>query len=213
MNKYLEIDLAAHCKSMGCPDSAKLHCEAVHAAYVKEVTTMVSNDEDLAKETLTSAQETAGFEEPPQRLALGGHFNHMLLWSVLRSETEAESEPTGALMEQISKQYTDFEGFKYAFKQAVANRAMPGWVWLGLRNGKDLVICQTNNEDNPLMGGVAEMPCTPILGIDLWEHAYFHTYKGDKAAYCADFLARVNWAKVSASFETHNMKSQVADLL
>ena len=175
MDKYLNLDLAAYCKSMGCPDTAKLHLK-VHASYIKEVSDMVGNDEDLAKEDLTAAQETAGFEEPPQRLALGGHFNHMLLWSVLRSDSEPETEPTGALLEQICKQYTDFDGFRNSFKQAVLNRALPGWVWLGLRADKNLVIAQTNNEDNPLMGGVAEMPCTPIVGMDLWEHAYFHSY-------------------------------------
>jgi Fe-Mn family superoxide dismutase len=147
---------------------------------------MVDNDEDLAKETLTEAQETAGFHEAPQRLAIGGHFNHMLLWNVVRKDGEGESTPSGKLLEQINKQFTSFEGLKESFRKAVMSRVLPGWVWLGvgLSKSKDLVITQTNNEDNPLMGGVAEPQCTPIMGIDLWEHAYFSQFKGDKAAYC-----------------------------
>ena len=172
-----------------------------------EVANMVENDEDLAKETLIEAQETAGFHEAPQRLAIGGHFNHMLLWSVMRKHGEGESAPSGKLLEQINKQFTSFEGLKESFRKAVMSRVLPGWVWLGvgLSKSKDLVITQTNNEDNPLMGGVAEPQCTPVMGIDLWEHAYFTQFQGDKAAYCLEFLNHVNWAKLSENFESFNL--------
>ena len=78
------------------------------------------------------------------------------------------------MWEQIEKQFTTFESFKESLKKAVDSRVLPGWVWLGVGKTKpDLIITQTNNEDNPLMHGVAEPQCTPIFGIDLWEHAYF----------------------------------------
>jgi len=107
-----------------------------------EVANMVENDEDLAKETLVEAQETAGFHEAPQRLAIGGHFNHLLLWSVMRKDSEQESAPSGKLLEQINKQFTSFEGLKESFRKAVMSRVLPGWVWLGvgLSKSKDLVI-------------------------------------------------------------------------
>ncbi len=79
-------------------------------------------------------------------------------------------------------------------QKAVSSRVLPGWVWLGVGKSKpDLIITQTNNEDNPLMSGVAEPLCTPIFGIDLWEHAYFAHYSGDKSVYCAEFLESLNW--------------------
>jgi len=117
---------------------------------------MTENDEDMAKESLCEAQETAGFHEPPQRLALGGHFNHMLMWSVMRKEGDAESQPEGPLADAITKSYTSFDGFKAAFLKTVMSRVLPGWVWLGVLKSGELVITQTNNEDNPLMHGVAE---------------------------------------------------------
>lgn len=187
-----------------------MHFERIHLQYVKEVSTMVQNDDDLAKENVVEAQETAGFHEPPQRLAVGGHFNHLLLWSV-RRQSDAVSKPAGKLLEQIEKQFTSFEGFKESFRKAVDSRVLPGWVWLGVAKA-NLIITQTNNEDNPLMHGVAEPQCTPIFGIDLWEHAYFSQYEGDKNLYCNAFMEELDWAKMSHNYESHNLKGQVAPL-
>jgi Fe-Mn family superoxide dismutase len=93
----------------------------------------------------------------------------------------------------------------------VESRVLPGWVWLGVGKSKpDLIITQTNNEDNPLMHGVADSQCTPIFGIDLWEHAYFSEFAGDKLAYCDQFVENLNWTKLSANFEAFNLKGQVA---
>ena len=88
-------------------------------------------------------------------------------------------------------------------------RATPGWVWLGFDapSGR-LLITQTNNEDNPLMKGVVDVNCTPILGIDLWEHAYLADFSGDKDAYTDAFLAHVDWTQVSADFEAYNVQGQ-----
>jgi len=97
-----------------------------------------------------------------------------MLWSVQRKVGEGKSLPSGRLLEQIEKQYTSFDGFVESLQKAVSSRFLPGWIWLGVGKSKpDLIITQTNNEDNPLMSGVAEPLCTPIFGIDLWEHAYF----------------------------------------
>lgn len=179
---------------------------------MQEVKSMIDTDEDMAKETVVETQETAGFHEPPQRLAVGGHFNHLLLWSVQKKKN-GTSQPSGKLLEQIEKQFTSFEGFRESFKKAVANRVLPGWVWLGVGKQKpDLIITQTNNEDNPLMHGVAEPQCIPIFGIDLWEHAYFAQYQGDKQAYCDAFITDLDWDKLSHNFEGFNTKGQVAPL-
>ena len=108
------------------------------------------------------------------------------------------------LSEAIDRKFTDFSGFKESFKRAVLGRALPGWVWLGVTAEGDLLITQTNNEDNPLMHGVVDTQCVPIVGIDLWEHAYLQQYAGNKEAYVDQFFACVQWALVSVNYECYN---------
>ena len=105
------------------------------------------------------------------------------------------------LADAIANKYTDFEGLKESFKKAVMGRALPGWVWLGRCGNGVLTITQTNNEDSPLMHGVVDEYCVPIVGIDLWEHAYLVQYAGNKSAYCDAFFQCVQWGIVSANFE------------
>jgi len=168
----------------------------------------------MMKETLVETQETAGFNEPPQRLAIGGHFNHLFMYSILATGADAGGQPEGKLLEAIEKKFSNFEGFKQTLKKAVVERVLPGWVWLGCSpDGKSLVITQTNHEDNPLMHGVTECTCTPIVGIDLWEHAYFSQYEGNKEAYLDAFLENVDWKKVSQNFELYNLEGKVAPIL
>lgn len=87
-------------------------------------------------------------------------------------------------------------------------RALPGWVWLGVSDDGRLLITQTNNEDNPLMHGVVDVQCVPILGMDLWEHAYLSQYRGDKEAYFEAFFKAVQWAIVSANYESFNSQGK-----
>lgn len=102
---------------------------------------------------------------------------------------------------------------KEAFAKAVMSRVLPGWVWLGLTKDGQLVVTQTNNEDNTLMGGIALVQCTPVIGIDLWEHAYFTPlFQGDKAAYLEAFWAHLNWERISKTFESHVLKGQVGPI-
>lgn len=150
--------------------------------------------------------ETAGFNEPPQRLAMGGVYNHMLMFGLLGPATDnAENRPLGPLSDSIAQYYSDFEGFKEAFRKAAMSRVLPGWIWLGVckADGR-LLITQTNNEDNPLMHGVVDVQCTPILGLDLWEHAFLQQYGGNKEAYVDEFFKCVQWGIVSANFELFN---------
>jgi Fe-Mn family superoxide dismutase len=93
------------------------------------------------------------------------------------------------------------------------NRVLPGWIWLGVTKQGNMTIQQTNNEDNPLMKGVVDTNSTPIFGIDLWEHAYFYQYKGDKGAYVDAFFKQINWDKLSSNFEQFNSKGKVAPIL
>ena len=108
------------------------------------------------------------------------------------------------LADAVSQYFTDFEGLKEAFKRAVMSRVLPGWIWLGVCSDGRLLITQTNNEDNPLMHGVVDVQCVPIIGMDLWEHAYLQQYRGDKAAYFEAFFTSVQWGIVSANYESFN---------
>ena len=115
-------------------------------------------------------------------------------------------------MEAVAHYYTDFEGLKTAFKQSVVGRALPGWVWLGVTKDGRLLITQTNNEDNPLMHGVVDAQCTPVIGINLWEHAYLTDYLGNRGTYCDNYLASVDWAIVSTNYEKFNLVGKSAPL-
>ena len=97
--------------------------------------------------------------------------------------------------------FTDFESFKSHFEKYALDKFLPGWVWLGLKQDGKLVITATNNEDNCLMQGVAPVNCTPILALDMWEHAYFGQQSREE--YVANFWKAVDWEKVSKQFESH----------
>ena len=124
------------------------------------------------------------------------------------------SEPVGKLKEEIEKSFSDFSGFKETFKKSVQSRFLPGWIWLGITDNGSLVITQTNNEDNPLMMGVVEVKCTPIICLDLWEHAYWDEHDGEaENSYLDAFWQNVNWAKVSKNFEEFNTGNKVAPII
>lgn len=149
------------------------------------------------------AQESAGMNEPEQRLAIGGHFNHTFMWATLKRAGEACSPgPTGVLLAAIEKTYTNLESLVDKVLQTALTRQLPGWIWLCVNeNEKILRIVTTNNEDNPMMYGILTAQYRPVLAIDLWEHAYFDQHNGDKETYIKAFFESVNWDKVSAIYE------------
>lgn len=126
----------------------------------------------------------------------GGHFNHSLFWTVLGPN--AGGEPTGALADAIKSAFGSFADFKTQFANAGATRFGSGWAWLIVKEGK-LAICSTPNQDNPLMD-IAEVKGTPILGLDVWEHAYYLKYQNRRPDYITAFWNVVNWNKVAENF-------------
>lgn len=126
----------------------------------------------------------------------GGHFNHSLFWSVMGPN--AGGQPTGELAAAIDAAFGSFEDFKTAFSQAGATRFGSGWAWLCVKDGK-LEVCSSANQDNPLMPGVG---CggTPILGMDVWEHAYYLKYQNKRPDYIAAFFNVINWDAVAKRF-------------
>ncbi|HMW32009.1 MAG TPA: superoxide dismutase [bacterium] len=126
----------------------------------------------------------------------GGHFNHSLFWTVLGPN--AGGEPTGALADAIQSAFGSFADFKTQFANAGATRFGSGWAWLIVKEGK-LAICSTPNQDNPLMD-IAEVKGAPILGLDVWEHAYYLKYQNRRPDYITAFWNVVNWNKVAENF-------------
>ncbi len=124
----------------------------------------------------------------------GGHWNHSLFWTVM--SPNGGGEPTGELAEAITAAFGSFEAFKTAFSAAGATRFGSGWAWLCVQKGGKVEVCSSANQDNPLMPGVG---CggTPILGLDVWEHAYYLNYQNRRPDYINAFFNVINWAEVS----------------
>ena len=127
----------------------------------------------------------------------GGFFNHSLFWNVM--SPNGGGSPSGDLMDAINNSFGSFEDFKSAFSKAAGTRFGSGWAWLCVHSGGKLEICSTANQDNPLMSGIG---CEgyPILGLDVWEHAYYLNYQNRRPDYIAGFFNVINWRVVSKSF-------------
>ncbi|MFN8438174.1 MAG: superoxide dismutase [Cytophagales bacterium] len=127
----------------------------------------------------------------------GGHFNHSLFWSVIAPN--AGGLPTGKVAEAINAAFGSYDTFKEEFTKAATTRFGSGWAWLIVKDGK-LAICSTANQDNPLMNFEGNVTGTPILGLDVWEHAYYLHYQNRRPDYIAAFFNVINWAKVEELF-------------
>jgi len=127
----------------------------------------------------------------------GGHFNHSLFWTVMKPN--GGGEPSGKLGDAINAAFGSFADFKAKFAEAGATRFGSGWAWLCVSGGK-LAVCSTPNQDNPLMD-ISECKGTPILGMDVWEHAYYLNYQNRRPDYIAAFWNVVNWDEVSKRLE------------
>ena len=127
----------------------------------------------------------------------GGYYNHSLFWSTM--SPNGGGVPSGALAEAIDAAFGSFDAFKDAFSKAAATRFGSGWAWLCVHKGGKVDVCSTPNQDNPLMPGIG---CEgfPILGLDVWEHAYYLNYQNRRPDYIAAFFNVVNWDAVSALY-------------
>lgn len=127
----------------------------------------------------------------------GGYYNHCLFWETMSAD--GGGNPTGALADAINDAFGSFEAFKEQFSAAAGTRFGSGWAWLCVHKGGKLEICSTPNQDNPLMPGVG---CGgyPILGLDVWEHAYYLNYQNRRPDYVAAFFNVINWNKVAEGY-------------
>jgi superoxide dismutase, Fe-Mn family len=175
----------------------EIHHGKHHNAYVTNLNKALEGS-DLANKSIEDILKNISKAAPAVRNNGGGHYNHSLFWKIL--SPKGGGKPTGDLGAAIDKKFGSFEKFKEEFSNAGATRFGSGWAWLIVNNGS-LEVCSTPNQDNPLMD-VAEKKGTPILGLDVWEHAYYLKYQNRRPDYIAAFWNVVDWEAVSERFKS-----------
>ncbi|MGN6645948.1 MAG: superoxide dismutase [Cytophaga sp.] len=173
----------------------EIHHGKHHNAYVTNLNNAIKGT-DAESLSIEAICKNISKYSPAIRNNGGGHFNHSLFWTVIGPN--AGGAPTGELAAAIDKAFGSFDAFKEQFATAGATRFGSGWAWLIVSNG-ELKITSTPNQDNPLMD-IAEVKGTPILGLDVWEHAYYLKYQNRRPDYIAAFWNVVNWSKVAALY-------------
>jgi Fe-Mn family superoxide dismutase len=177
-------------------ETMHLHHDKHHNTYVTNLNAAIEKHPELGGKTVEEL--LADFSSVPEDIQTavrnngGGHANHTFFWEILGPT--AGGEPTGAIKEAIDEAFGSFEDFKEEFKTAATGRFGSGWAWLVVKDGK-LAITSTANQDSPLMDGQ-----TPVLGLDVWEHAYYLKYKNVRPDYINAFWSVVNWDKVNEYF-------------
>jgi Fe-Mn family superoxide dismutase len=173
----------------------QIHHGKHHQAYVDNLNKAIAGTPNENK-SLEELVKIAGSISPAVRNNGGGHWNHSFFWEILGPN--AGGQPTGNLANAINDVFGSFDTFKEKFAAAGATRFGSGWAWLIIKDGT-LEVTSTPNQDNPLMD-VAEVKGTPILGVDVWEHAYYLKYQNRRPEYLTNIWNVINWNKVAENF-------------
>ncbi len=173
----------------------QIHHGKHHQAYVDNLNKAIAGT-DYENKSLEELVKSAGSISAAVRNNGGGHWNHTFFWESM--SPDAGGKPTGKLADAINDAFGSLDAFKEKFSTAGMTRFGSGWAWLIVKDGK-LEVSSTPNQDNPLMD-VAEVKGTPILGVDVWEHAYYLKYQNKRADYLGAFWNVVNWGKVADRF-------------
>src|SRR6476660_7320868 len=174
----------------------EIHHSKHHNAYVTNLNAAIAGT-DAEKLSIEEICKNISKYPAPVRNNGGGHYNHSLFWTILGAN--AGGKPSGALADAINSSFTSFDEFKTKFAAAATGRFGSGWAWLIKDASGKLAITSTPNQDNPLMD-VAEAKGTPIIGLDVWEHAYYLNYQNRRPDYIAAFWNVVNWSEAAKRF-------------
>ena len=182
----------------------EIHHDKHHQAYVTNLNKALESAPDLAgKSAEDLIRDLAAVPEAirgPVRNNAGGHVNHTFFWKLL-APAKADNKPSGKLAEAINATFGDFDQFKTKVEAAGVGRFGSGWAWLVVNGGK-LEIGSTANQDNPIMGkAVAGLEGKPVLGIDVWEHAYYLNYQNRRPDYLKSIWGVINWAQAGENYE------------
>ena len=182
----------------------EIHHGRHHQAYITNLNTAIAGKADLeaksALELITSLGDVPEDIRGAVRNNGGGHVNHSFFWKVIAPG--GSKAPSGELAAAIDKAFGSFDAFKEAFAKAGTTRFGSGWAWLCKKADGTLAVCSTANQDNPLMKGIvpdADLG-TPLLGLDVWEHAYYLHYQNRRADYINAWWSVINWSEVSRKF-------------
>ena len=177
-------------------ETMNIHHTKHHNAYVTNLNNALQGQDALLSKSVEEVISNLDAVPEAARTAVrnngGGHANHTLFWQIL--SPNGGGEPTGELASAINEKFGSFESFKEEFGKAAATRFGSGWAWLAVNNGA-LEVTSTPNQDSPLMEGK-----TPILGLDVWEHAYYLKYQNRRPDYISSFWNVVNWDEVSKRY-------------
>lgn len=173
----------------------EIHHGKHHNAYVTNLNAAIAGT-DLEGKSLEELMKVAGSNTAVRNNG-GGHWNHSLFWEII--SPNGGGLPTGELAAAIDAKFGSFDAFKETFNKAAATRFGSGWAWLCVDTKKELCVCSSPNQDNPLMD-ISDCPGTPILGLDVWEHAYYLHYQNRRPDYIAAFWNVVNWDAVSKRY-------------
>ncbi len=183
---YNALEAAIDAKTM------EIHHSKHHNTYVTNLNNAIA-DSELEGQDLETLVKQAGSLSAAVRNNGGGHWNHTFFWELM---TPNSTTPSGALATAINSTFGDLETFKTQFTQAGLTRFGSGWAWLIINTSGQLQITSTPNQDNPLMD-IAEVKGTPILGLDVWEHAYYLRYQNRRPDYIKAWWEVINWDKVA----------------
>jgi Fe-Mn family superoxide dismutase len=175
----------------------EIHHDRHHAAYVNNLNAALEGQHGILEMSIEELMANISKVSTAIRNNGGGHYNHSLFWKLL--SPNGGGAPKGALAEDINATFGSFEKFKDEFSRAGTTRFGSGWAWLVVAAGK-LAISSTPNQDNPLMD-IAEIKGTPILALDVWEHAYYLQYQNKRPDYINAFWNLVNWDEVGIRYE------------
>ena len=174
----------------------EIHHGKHHAGYTNNLNNAIKGT-DLENSSIEDILTGLDLSNSAVRNNGGGYFNHTLFWNIM--SPNGGGEPKGELASAIKSSFGSFEEFKALFSKAAGTRFGSGWAWLCVHKGGKLEVCSTANQDNPLMNGIG---CGgyPILGLDVWEHAYYLNYQNRRPDYVSGFFNVINWEAVSKSF-------------
>ena len=180
----------------------EIHHDKHHAAYVSKVNDAISGTSHESKSIEELISDLGSLPDDIRgavRNNGGGHANHSLFWKTM--SPNGGGAPSGDLGAAIDSAFGSFDAFKTEFKNAAIGQFGSGWAWLGVKSDGTVGVCSTPNQDNPIMGEAANVcACTPILGLDVWEHAYYLNYQNKRPDYVDAFWNVVNWDYVAELF-------------
>ena len=174
----------------------EIHHDKHHQGYTDKLNDAIKGT-DMEGKNIENILMNLDMENKAVRNNGGGYYNHNLFWKVM--SPDGGGKPTGDLAEAINNAFGTFEDFKEKFSEAAKTQFGSGWAWLCVHNGGKVEVCSTPNQDNPLMPKVG---CggTPILGLDVWEHAYYLKYQNKRPDYVGAFWNVIDWEEVSANY-------------